>query len=84
MKICYVQHYTRVRSLGVVYLGGSGSGSLMESYSTNCPEQHSSEWITTICGKFLKMGIPDHLTCLLRNMYSGQEATVRTRYGITD
>ena len=27
------------------------------------------------------MGIPDHLTCLLRNLYLGQEATVRTRYG---
>jgi len=26
------------------------------------------------------MGIPDHLTCLLRNLYAGQEATVRTRY----
>ena len=31
-----------------------------------------------------EMGIPDHLTCLLRNMYAGQEATVRTRYGKTD
>ena len=30
------------------------------------------------------MGIPDHLTCLLRNMYVGQEATVRTRHGTTD
>ena len=36
-------------------------------------------WITINCGKFLKeMGIPDHLTCLLRNLYVGQEATVRT------
>ena len=35
--------------------------------------------------KILKeMGIPDHLTCLLRNLYSGQEATVRTGYGTTD
>ena len=35
--------------------------------------------------KILKeMGIPDHLTCLLRNLYAGQEATVRTRHGITD
>ena len=35
--------------------------------------------------KILKeMGIPDHLTCLLRNLYAGQEATVRTGYGITD
>ena len=32
--------------------------------------------------KFLKeMGIPDHLTCLLRNLYAGQEATVRTGHG---
>ena len=42
-------------------------------------------WLTTNCGKFLKeMGIPDHLTCLLRNLYAGQEATVRTRHGTTD
>ena len=35
--------------------------------------------------KILKeMGIPDHLTCLLRNMYAGQEATVRTGHGTTD
>ena len=31
-----------------------------------------------------EMGIPDYLTCLLRNMYAGQEATVRTGYGTTD
>ena len=31
-----------------------------------------------------EMGIPDHLTCLLRNLYAGQEATVRTGYGRTD
>ena len=30
------------------------------------------------------MGIPDHLTCLLRNLYAGQEATVRTGHGPTD
>ena len=30
------------------------------------------------------MGIPDHLTCLLRNLFAGQEATVRTRHGTTD
>ena len=35
--------------------------------------------------KILKeMGIPDHLTCLLRNLYAGQEATFRTGYGTTD
>ena len=35
--------------------------------------------------KILKeIGIPDHLTCLLRNLYAGQEATVRTRHGTTE
>src|SRR5574341_875425 len=44
-----------------------------------------SVWAKTNCGKFLKeMGIPDHLTCLLRNLYAGQEATVRTGHGTTD
>ena len=31
-----------------------------------------------------EMGIPDHLTCLLRNLYTGQEGTIRTGYGTTD
>ena len=31
-----------------------------------------------------EVGIPDHLICLLRNLYTGQEATVRTRHGTTD
>ena len=35
-------------------------------------------WITTNCGKFLEMRIPDHLTCLLRNLHAGQEVAVRT------
>ena len=42
-------------------------------------------WITVNCGKFLKeLGIPDYLTCILRNQYAGQEATVRTGQGTTD
>ena len=40
---------------------------------------HEKLWKT-----FREMGIPDYLTCLLRNLYAGQEATVRTLYGITD
>ena len=41
-------------------------------------------WIT-INWKILKeMGIPDHLTCVLRNLYAGREATVRTGRGTTD
>ena len=40
---------------------------------------HNKMW------KVLKeMGIPDHLTCFLRNLYAGQEATVRTGHGTTD
>ena len=38
-------------------------------------------WITTNCGKFFQMGIPEHLTYLLRNLYTGQETTVRTGLG---
>ena len=43
-------------------------------------------WITTNCGKFLKRweGISDHLTCLLRNLYAGQEVTIRTGHGTMD
>ena len=41
-------------------------------------------WLTTNCGKFLKRRIPDQLTCLLRNLYAGQEVTVRTGHGTTD
>ena len=37
-----------------------------------------------LCKIFKEMGIPDHLTCLLRNLYGGQEATVRTGRGTTD
>ena len=40
---------------------------------------HNKLWKT-----LKEMGLPDHLTCLLRNLYAGQEATVRTRHGTTD
>jgi len=47
-------------------------------YSLDCVD-HSKLW------KILQeMGIPDHLTCLLRNPYTGQEATVRIGHGTTD
>ena len=46
--------------------------------ATDCVD-HNKLW------KILKeMGIPDHLTCLLRNLYAGQEATVRTGHETTD
>ena len=41
-------------------------------------------WITTNWKILQEMVIPDHLTCLLRNFYAGQEATVRTGHGTTD
>ena len=41
-------------------------------------------WITTLWKILKEMGIPDHLTCLLRNLYTGQEATVRTEHGTMD
>ena len=43
-----------------------------------------SAWITTNWKILQEMGIPDHLTCLLRNLYVGQEATVRTGHGTAD
>ena len=41
-------------------------------------------WITTNWKILKEMGIPNHLTCLLRNLYAGQEVKVRTRRGTTD
>ena len=41
-------------------------------------------WITRNWKILKEMGIPDHLTCLLRNLYAGQEATFRTEHGTTD
>ena len=41
-------------------------------------------WIKTNWIILQEMGIPDHLTCLLRNLYAGQEAKVRTEHGTTD
>ena len=51
---------------------------LLTMPKTDCVD-HNKLW------KILKeTGIPDHLTCLLRNLYAGQEATVRTGHGTTD
>ena len=41
-------------------------------------------WITALWKILKEMGIPEHLTCLVRNLYAGQEETVRTRHGTTD
>ena len=50
----------------------------LEPFKVDCVD-HNKLW--TI---LKEMGIPDHLTCLLRNLYAGQEATVRTGHGIAD
>ena len=47
-------------------------------YAFDCVD-HSKLWKI-----LMEMGIPNHLTCLLRNLYAGQEATVRTGHGTTD
>ena len=45
----------------------------------------STNYYSTKLWKILKeMGIPHHLTCLLRNLHAGQEATIRIRHGTTD
>ena len=53
------------------------------SASLNTPKP-LTVWIMTTCGKFLEMGISDHFTCLLRNLYVDQEATVRTGHETMD
>ena len=76
-------------SIGNGHLGGSQFGAIINKAAMNiCAHvfvwtydcvDHSKLW------KILKeMGIPDHLTCLLRNLYAGQEAIVRTGHGTTD
>ena len=57
----------------------SGSSAFINYAKAFDNMDHNKLW------KILKeMGIPDHLTCLLRNLYAGQEATVRTGHGTTD
>ena len=68
--------------------------SLDHGKSKGVPEKHLfllhwlwyrlTVWITTKCGKLLEMGVPDHFICLPRNLYAGQEATVKTRQGTMD
>ena len=48
------------------------------------PPKLLTVWTKTNRKILQEMRIPDHLTCLLRNLYAGQEATVRTGHGITD
>ena len=56
----------------------TSTSTLLYSKGFDCVD-HNKLWKI-----FKEMGIPDHLTCLLRNLYAGQEATVRSRCGTTD
>ena len=72
---------TRIRSLRLTYTH-SRKTSTSALLTTTKP---LTVWIITNYRKFLKeMEIPYHLTCLLRNLYAGQQATVRTEHGTTD
>ena len=78
----------------------AADGHLGRSYCKQCCSEHwgtyvsfnsgflgvyAHQWDFWVMWKILKeMGIPDHRTCLLRNLYAGQEATVRTGHGTTD
>jgi len=67
---------------GIIEKGNSRKMSTSASLTTLKP---LTLWVTTKLWEILKeMGIPDHLTCLLRNLCAGQEATVRTGPGTTD
>ena len=55
----------------------TSTSALLTAKAFDCVD-HNKLW------KIQEMGIPDHLTCLLRNLYAGQEATVRTRHVTTD
>ena len=52
--------------------------------SAGSSKKQESSRKTSISALLTEMGIPDHLTCLLRNLYAGQEATVKTGHGTTD
>ena len=74
---------------GIKFPTPVGSSNKQESYRSSpsalltMPEP-LTVWITTNWKILKEIGISDHLTCLLRNLYASQEATVRTGHGITD
>src|SRR5574337_1138444 len=68
----------------------AGSSKKQESFRKTCTSallttpKPLTVWITTNWEILQEMGIPDHFTCLLRKLYAGQEATLRTGHGTTD
>ena len=69
-NICWIMEKTREFQKNICFIDYTKAFDCMD---------HNKLW------KILQvMAIPDHLTCLLRNLYAGQEATVRTRHGTMD
>ena len=59
-------------------------GKKMSTFTLLTTPKPLTMWITTNWKILQETGMPDHLTCFLRNLYAGQEATVRTGHGTTD
>ena len=79
--------FSRVRLLGIpwtaAYQAPLSMGLSRQEYWSGVPlPSPLTVWIKTNWKILKEMGIPDHLTCLLRNLYAGQEATLRTGHGI--
>ena len=70
-----MDYYFEIKSL---------DGRLHDVLDEPFPYLFYSVWITTNCKILKEMGIPDHPTCVLRNLYAGQEATLRTGHEMTD
>ena len=69
----------------IALANGMQKNASLKSRTVNCIDYAKAfVWITINWKILREMGIPDHLTCLLRNLYASQEATVRTGHGTTD
>ena len=68
------------------FMGQAETGEFYQTFKKSIVQNRTplNVWITTDWKILQEMGIPDHLTCLLRNLYAGQEATVRTGHEMTD
>ena len=79
---CYTQHASQFGKLRSGHSTGKGQ---FHSNPKEAQCQRMFNFLKELLKKILKeMGIPDHLTCLPRNLYVGQEGTVRTGHGTTD
>ena len=88
---CYTQYVSKFAKLSSGHRTGKGQFSF-QSQRKAMPKNHLIDYAkafdyadySKLCKILKEMGIPDHLTCLLRNLYAGQEAIVRTGHGTTD